>query len=63
MILKRMLFNESYYFNENDWGFENGDLSGGHCFMNYYTLYEAKYHNFIDSAKQRGGNVPNVSEM
>ena len=61
MILKRMLFNESYYFNENDWGFENGDVSGGHCFMKIQTIYEAKNYNSIDSTNKRDGNAPNIS--
>ena len=26
-------FNEPSYFNEMDWDVENGDVSGGHCFM------------------------------
>ena len=31
---------------------ENGDVSGGHCFMNGYTLSESKNQNFIDSTKK-----------
>ena len=42
---------------------ENGDVSGGHCFMNSHTLSEAKNNNSIDSTNKRDGNFPNVSEM
>ena len=34
--------NKSRSFNYMDGGVENGDVSGGHCFMKSNTLYEAK---------------------
>ena len=46
-----------------DWGVENGDVSGGFCFMNSHTLSEANIKNSIYSTKKREGNVTNISEM
>ena len=42
---------------------KNGDVSGGHCFMNYYTLSEANNHNSIGYTKQSGENVINIYEI
>ena len=44
-----------------DWGVENGDVSGGHCFMNSHTLFEANNHNSVDSTNKMDVNVPNLS--
>ena len=49
--------------NEMDWGIVNGDISGGHCYMNSCTLSEAKNHNYIYSSKKGGENAPNVNEI
>ena len=42
---------------------ENGDVSGGHCFMNFCNLYEAKNLSSMDAAKKMNGNVPKLSQM
>ena len=55
--------NELSQFNDMDWGFENGDVIGGHCFMNSHTISESNNHNYIDTTKKMDGNVPNIYEM
>ena len=42
---------------------KNDDVSGGHCFLNSYTISEANNQNAIDSTKKKYGNVTNVSEI
>ena len=39
-----------------NWGFKNGDTSGGNCFMNSQTLSKANHTISIDSTKKRDGN-------
>ena len=46
-----------------DWDVENGDVSGGNCFMNSHTIYKANNHNSIYSTNKRDVNFPNLSEM
>ena len=42
-------------------GIENGDINGGHCYMNIPTASEAKNHNSIYSKKKEEIS-PNISE-
>ena len=53
--------NKSSYLNDMDGDVENVDASGGHCFMNNHTLYEANNNNSIYSTNKRDGNAPNIS--
>ena len=46
-----------------NWGFKNGDTSGGNCFMNSQTLSKANHTISIDSTKKRDVKFPNVSKM
>ena len=46
-----------------DGDIENGDVSGGHCFMNTHTLSETKKRIYLDYTEKRYGNFSNVSEM
>ena len=56
-------FNESSNLNDTNWGIENGDVSGGNCFMNRQTLSETKNQNSIYSTKKRDENFSNVYEI
>ena len=56
-------YNESSSFNDMDRDVENVDVSGGHCFMNSNTLYEANKLCSLCYIKKRDGNVLNVSGM
>ena len=56
-------YNESSNLNEMNWGVENGDISGVHCYMNSYTLSEAKNHKSIYSTKKSDEVAPIISEM
>ena len=49
--------------NDINWGVENVDVSGGHCYMNSHTLSEANNHYYVYDPKIRDENVANVSEM
>ena len=46
-----------------DGGVENGDVSGGHFFMNSHTISEANNPSSVYSTNKRDGKFPNVSEM
>ena len=52
---------ESSYFNEIDGDVENGDVSGGNCFMNGHTISDANNLSSIYSTKKREENIPNIS--
>ena len=43
--------------------FLNGDISGGHCYMNSHAISEAKNHKYIASTKKNDDNTHNRSEM
>ena len=44
-------------------GVENGDVNGGHCYMNSSTGCESKNHNSIYYTNKRDEIAPNISEM
>ena len=46
-----------------NWGVENGDISGVHCYMDSQNLSEAKNHKSIYSTKKSDEIPPNISEM
>ena len=44
-------------------GVENGDVNGGHCYMNSSTGCESKNHNSIYYTNKRDEIAPNISEI
>ena len=46
-----------------NWGFKNGNVSGGHFYMNSHNVYEANNHKSVDSTKKSDENNHNRSEM
>ena len=44
------------------WGVENGDVGGGHCFVNSHTLSEANKLSSFNSTNKRDSEFSNVSE-
>ena len=42
---------------------ENGDISGGNCFMNSHTISKAHNMSSIDYTHKRYGNDSNEFEM
>ena len=55
--------NKSSNSNEMDMGVENGNVNGGHCYMNSTTWYESIINNDMDYTKKRDEISPNRSEM
>ena len=52
--------NKSIPFSNMDGGVENGDVSGGHFFMNSHTIYEANNPRSIYSTNKRDGKFPSI---
>ena len=46
-------YKKSSNLNEINMGVENGDVNGGHCYMNSSTGSESNNHNSVDSTKKR----------
>ena len=42
---------------------ENGDISGGNCFINSHAISKEQNMSSIDYTNKRYGNNPNVFEM
>ena len=56
-------YKKSSNLNETNMAVENGDVNGGHCYINSPTGYYSNNHNFIDSTTKRDEISPNISEM
>ena len=56
-------YNASSYFNDMDGDVENGDVSGGHFFMNSHNISESDNQNFIYTKNKRDCNILNVPLM
>ena len=56
-------FNKSSNLTYMNWGFFNGDVSGGHCYSNIQTVSESNNHKSIYSTNKSDKSTHNRSEM